>query len=149
MDPVPHDQPTSGWSLPPASAWDAQASNLLLFFRPHGTKSRRTWRANVFSIPAGSETAYCLVRSLSYFLELCQAGGDGYVVTKYVLRPLTPSHKTVRNAPLTSNALGNRPQDHLVSAGLYEGEACHSLGRGSLQDTQDKGANREELKAKG
>ncbi|KXZ56500.1 hypothetical protein GPECTOR_1g448 [Gonium pectorale] len=68
--------------------------------------------------------------------------------TKYVLRPLVPSHKSFRNAPLTSNALGNRLHDHLVVAGLYEGDACHSFRRGSLQAAHARGATREELKAK-
>ncbi|KXZ42393.1 hypothetical protein GPECTOR_153g66 [Gonium pectorale] len=130
VDPACHDQPYAGWPLPSAGSWSEEDSRLVLYIRPHGTKSRRTRRADVFTIASHAEAPYCFVRALSLYLALCAAGGDGFAVAN-------------------SNALGNRLHGHLVAAGLYEGEACHSFRRGSLQDAEDKGATREQLKAKG
>ncbi|KXZ52392.1 hypothetical protein GPECTOR_9g436 [Gonium pectorale] len=122
---------------------------MALTLAPHGTKTQRYRRGPAFTITAHREAPLCFVRNLSLYLELCEAGGPGLVVTKYVLRPLEPNHRRFKDAPLTSNALGQHLKDHLAAAGLYEGEACHSFRHGGLQDAEANGASQSELKAKG
>ncbi|KXZ53553.1 hypothetical protein GPECTOR_6g469 [Gonium pectorale] len=71
-------RPYAGWPLPEVRMWDASHVGMTLSIMPHGTKTCRTRRADVFSITAHAHPAYCFIRALSLYLQLCRAGGVGF-----------------------------------------------------------------------
>ncbi|KXZ41017.1 hypothetical protein GPECTOR_973g240 [Gonium pectorale] len=128
-------------NLPPPFLW-AAGSSYAFCVREQGTKTYRTVRAPAVYLNTREDWALCFPRTFAYYLWRCrQVDVAGCAVVDYLFRPLTPDHRSFKEEPLSSQALGARIQTHLRAAELYEGEANHSFRRGVLQAAEAGGSD--------
>lgn len=70
-------------------------------------------------------------------------------VTGYIFQPLQPVHAGFKECAMSSSGTCFRLRQHMQSAGIYNGETCHSFRRGTLQHRETKGADEAALLALG
>ena len=111
------------------------------------TKTYQDSRAPRVDLAADAEPAYCFIRTLVLYLSLCRCAEapPGAALLHYLFKPLRSDRRGFKEEPLSSTALSARLRLHLTLAGLYEGEACHSFRRGTLQHAEANGLSREAL----
>jgi hypothetical protein len=91
--------------------------------------------------PNSAEPAFCLPRTLAYYMWCCSQSDapPGSGVTDLLFRPLAPDQRGFKDAALCSASLAARVRLHLQAAGLFAGETVHSFRRGALQAAEAAG----------
>jgi len=112
-----------------------------------GTKTYQGRRAPTVKLWPSAHPDVCPLRALAAYTQAClhPQAPPGSPVTQYLLCPLTAGHTGFKNCALSSSCMAYRLRQHLQSAGLYNGETCHSFRRGVLQHAQSEVADQASL----
>lgn len=118
----------SDWAAIERAGADPSARAPQLYIWPLQSKTCKQQRPPVQAVPPQPDPRFCFIRILGKLLTAARAAGDP--VRQYLARPRgggNGEHMTAQN-------LAGRLRRHMETAGIYEGETCHSYRRGALQD---------------
>ncbi|PNH10603.1 hypothetical protein TSOC_002654 [Tetrabaena socialis] len=144
--PTDHRSPFRGFPLPVPDATTPYPGPPALCVAELVTKTCQDGRAPPIMLPLDADERFCFVRTLARF-DAASGAPDvpaSCAIQRFWFKKLTPDRGMLEE-PLSSSALGARVRCHLMRAGLYAGEATHSLRRGRLQLAAAQGADQEAL----
>ena len=147
-DPANPRRPYGGFPLPLSLVYPV---GFHLVMSQLGTKTYQGCRAPPVQLWPVGDLELCPIRALAEYSRVCLLPGApaGSAITNYLFRPLRSDHAGFKESAMSSSGLTYRLRQHLQSAGLYDGETCHSFRRGALQHAQAAGLDEASLMALG
>jgi len=125
--------------------WRPQAGDTVQCMMFDKTHKVRRVLAGTFEYEAGGAGSTNFLWRLEQYVRERATVGLAWGSSGWLFSPQARDRVSFADKPMSSSATGTRLRDHLVSAGLAEGETAHGLRRGRTQALDDMGLAPEEV----